>query len=105
MTQILGPCIPKGFPKEVFHKTPNTSLVGTQVFVAQCSFGFAQNCKTESKFKSGTEKKKNHKTSQISFVSVLTFEFGCLQEEIKIQFELQTVSTFSAAQIQDAGLK
>lgn len=54
----------------------------------------------ESKFKS--EKKKTYQTSA---ASVLGFEFGCLQEEINIQLELQTASTFSAAQIQDAGLK
>lgn len=53
----------------------------------------------ESKFKS--EKNKY----QTASASVLGFQFGCLQEEVKIQLELQTLSTFSAVQVQDAGLK
>lgn len=104
MTQILSPCILVDFQRRIFRKQeknhPNTSLVGTQVFVAQCSSCFGQNYEMESKFKS--EKKRTYQTAA---VSILGFEFGCLQEEINIRLELQMASTFSAAQIQDAGLK
>lgn len=52
----------------------------------------------KSKIKVWREKKKYIKYH-------LGFEFGFLQEEVKMQFELQAVSTFSAAQRKDAGLK
>ena len=50
-------------------------------------------------------KKKTKPLHQTSSPSVLGFEFGRLQEEIKIHLGLQTVSPFSAAQMQDANLK